>query len=284
MNAIKAKMQSNATFTYIESLWNDTLSLFSKISYNLTDESKNLYMSHILLQFAMHFYGQSAINNLYYSALNLLNGNENIALTYLQTAINSNMKDLFRYTRMGETGIWRGFYYGAHLSDFQRARTMLRGLCQLLSKMDMNSCILPIRPEDYYSFTWYQLPKAHNYPLFHYNASVNIGVYVRMFCLNTGNEINNNDVTNCCINNANGGIFWMNNEERKCGSQGAWIKINVIEYTTDGSIPNVNTQTYVINNDFMVDITKTTLITARCQYFNNTMDPQIADSYFELQT
>eukprot|EP01084_Bolivina_argentea_P059098 107867_1 len=291
VNTIKTKMQSNETFIYIESLFNDSLSLFNKIKLNLTDESRYLYINHILLQFSMHYYGQSVINNIYYSSLNLLNGNHQIALNYLKIAINSNMQQLFMYTRMSEIGVWRGFYYGARLSDFQRARTMLRSLYQLITTMDMNGCSLPIRPWEYYSFTWYQLPYSNNYPLFHYNKTIHIDTRPRIFCLNTGNEINNNNATNCCINNANGGIFWINNQQRKCNGQGAWVKINVlnwnickyIKYTMDGTNPNINTKTYVVNNAFMVNITKTTLIKASCQYFNDIMDPQITESYFELQ-
>ena len=169
---------------------------------------------------------------------------------------------------------------------------MLRNLYKLIVTMDVSGCSLPVRPFMYYSFTWYQLPMANNYPLFHYNASVHIDTVARIFCLNTGNEINNDDSSNCCINNAEGGIFWMNNQQRKCGDQGAYVKINVlnwneckyVKYTTDGSTPDVNTKTYVVNNDFMVNVTKTTLLRASCQYFNDTMDPQITDAYFELQS
>ena len=155
--------------------------------------------------------------------------------------------------------------------------------------MDMNECLLPVRPFEYYSFTWYQLPYYNNYPLFHYNASVHIDTYPRMFCLNTGNEINNNNVPNCCINNATGGIFWMNNSQRKCGNQGAWVKINVINwnackyirYTTDGSIPNANSKS-LTNGNWMINVTSSTLLRASCQYYNSSMDPQISESYFEL--
>ena len=120
VSAIKQTMQSNATFMYIESLFNDSLALFNKISSSLTDESRNLYINHILLQFGMQYYGQSVINDIYYSALNLLNGNKQLAASYLRTAIDSNMQQIFQYTRMSEIGVWRGFYYGARLSDFQR--------------------------------------------------------------------------------------------------------------------------------------------------------------------
>ena len=288
---IKGSMIPNATFVAVEQLYMDALSLFNKISANLTQESQNLYISHILLQFSYHYYGQSVINNLYYSALNKENGNQQTAVNYLKTAINSNMQEIFRYTRMSETGIWRGLYYGARLSDFQRARTMLRNLYKMMNTMEYNQCSLPIRPFMYYSFTWYQLPFYNNYPLFHYNSSVHIDTFPRIFCLNTGNEINNKNITNCCINNADGAIFWMNNNDRKCGGEGAWVKINVINwtackyirYTTDGSIPNENTSTYVTNNNWMINVTKTTMLRASCQYYNGSMDPQISDSYFQLQ-
>ena len=88
----------------------------------------------------------------------------------------------------------------------------------------------------------------------------------------------------------------MNNKDRGCGTEGAWVKINVINwdetnngckyirYTTDGSIPNENTSTYVVNNKFMINVTKTTMLRASCQYYNGSMDPQISDSYFALQS
>lgn len=291
IDGIRKETQSAATNAYVEQLFNDALSLYNKIETNLTQESKELYINHILLQFSMHYYGQSVLNNILLSAEALYNGNKTGALKYVDTAINNDMQEIFKYSRMSEVGIWRGLYYGARLSDYQRARTRLRNLYQLLNTMDMNMCLLPTRPFMYYSFTWYQLPYYNNYPLFHYNASVHIDTFPRIFCLNTGNEINNNDTTNCCINNAEGGIFWMNNKDRGCGTEGAWVKINVINwnqckyvrYTTDGSIPNANTQTYVQNNDFMINVTKTTMLRASCQYFDGSMDPQISDSYFELQ-
>eukprot|EP01084_Bolivina_argentea_P069686 126745_1 len=96
------------------------------------------------------------------------------------------MAEIFSYSRQSEYGVWRGLYYGSRLSDFQRARTNLRALYQLVSSMNMSSCQLPVRPFEYYSFTWYQLPHSNNYPLFHYNSSVHIDTYPRMFCLNTG--------------------------------------------------------------------------------------------------
>ena len=203
-------------------------------------------------------------------------------MNYINLAMD-NMQQIFKYCRKSEQyNNWKGLYYNSLLSDFQRSRTFIRKLRGLIEN-GYNSCQLPVRHYSYYSWYNYQKPYADNYPLLHYNQSYHMNTYIRIYCINTGNQINNLNITNCCINNANGGIF---NIDNNCN---AMIQLNVlkwdickyIRYTLDGSIPNENSM-FVTQNKNVINVTKSTTVQARCQYNNTQLDPQITTTYFEL--
>eukprot|EP01083_Nonionella_stella_P012053 34228_1 len=269
------RMQSNQTMQYITDLYKDT------IAFNTTDltvESVALFEDHVLLQQSYHYFGQLAVNNIYYAAVHYPS---DASLDYVVAALD-NMQNIFKATRKSEQhNNWRGLHYNARLSDFQRARSYVKRLHGLVENGD--SCELPVRPFKYYAHTWYQLPHKVNYPLFYYNESYHMNTFVRVFCINTGNQINNNNITNCCINNANGGTFINTNG---CN---AIIQLNVlrwdickyVRYTLDRSVPNINSA-YVMQNKNVLNITKSVMLQARCQYFDDKLDPQVTTANFML--
>ena len=293
VNNIKKYIQPNTTIEYINSLFTDSMQLYyNQILGNLSLQSIQLFEEHVLLQQSYHYYGQKAINNICYAASNDVTNNVNIntALKYLDDALD-NLQSIFKWARKVEQyNGWRGLYYNARLSDFQRARSYVKKLSNLIengynynynSNSNSKSCQLPVRPFKYYSFTWYQLPQKDNYPFFYYNQSFHLNTYIRMYCINTGSQIDNINVTNCCINNVNGGVFSISNG---CN---AMIELNVlrwdickyIRYTLDETIPNQMSLSVMQNNN-VINITQSTVVQARCQYFNGELDSQITTATF----
>lgn len=282
-------VQSNATVEYIINLFEDSTLLYNKIRNNLTEESQNLFETHILLQHSIHYYSNLIINDIYNSALNYYYLNYQTSFNIIVDSMNK-FQDLFGYFRNAEKNIFRGFYQASAISDFQAVRFNLRRLYILVN--NSKHCTLPTRPYTYYAFTWYQLPYHDNYPMIYFNKSSHLSSYVRIACINTGSEINNNNSSNqCCINNYKGGIFHVNtnnnNNNINC-LNGAMVKFNVtdwtlcpyIRYTKDGSIPNQNS-ILITNITNILNITQNTTLNARCQYLNKSLDTQITQTFYQ---
>eukprot|EP01084_Bolivina_argentea_P223202 377683_1 len=284
LNKISWQLRDNQTMQYLSKLYSDSMTLYTNdIISNLSQESIHLYETHILLQQSLQYHGNLAIYNIYYAALNYQMNNMNISLNFVKSALN-NMQTIFKYCRKSEQyNNWKGLYYNSLLSDFQRSRSMIKRLKSLVQN-GYKSCLLPTRPYTYYTWYNYQYPQRDNYPLFHYDSSCHFNTYIRIYCINTGNEINNNEsITNCCINNVNGGMFTTTNG---CNAMVEftvlkWNQCKAILYTLNGLIPTQNNSQSMVKNNRVINITKSTHIQARCQYLDATLDSQITSAYFQ---
>ncbi len=285
LQQINSTIQSNDTIEYIINLYKDSQNLLNKIGNNLTTESLSLYQTHILLQQSIHYYCNLIMQNTYLSAVAYYKLNYNLAFQYIETNYNYFQQMFSNFRQFGETNQWRGFYLHSRIADFQAIRANYRRLYVLVNQT--KHCELPTRPYEYYDFTWYQCPFEDNYPLINLNKSAHLSSFIRVYCINTGSEINNINATNhCCMNNANGGIFHIDNDQ--C-TKGAQVKLNVtnwnlcptIRYTIDGSQPNGNSLS-IIKSDNVINVLKTTPINAVCQYQNKSLDLQITETLFEL--
>ena len=230
INNIKKYIQPNTTIEYIISLFTDSMQLYyNQILGNSSLQSIQLFEQHVLSQQSYHYYGQKVTNNICYAASNDVTNNVNIdtAVKFLHDALDS-LQSIFKWARKIEQyNRWIGLYYNARFSDFQPARSYVKKLSNLIENgynynYNSKSCQLPVRPFKYYSFTWYQLPQKLNYPFFYYNQSFHSTTYIHAYCINTGSQIDNIDVTNCCKNNVNGGVFLISNG---CN---AMIELNVL--------------------------------------------------------
>ena len=275
----------NATMKYIVDLYQDSQNLFAKISDNLTEESRSLFEVHILLQQSIHYYGTQIMYNNYYSAQAYNKLNYKLAFQLIQTNFDY-WQQLFKNFRIyGERNQWKGFYLHSRIADYQALRASFRVLYVLVN--NTKHCELPTRPYHYYMFTWYQLPYHDNYPVINFNKSSHLSSYIRIYCINTGSEINNINATNhCCMNNANGGTFHIDNNQCKNGAE---IKFNVtdwnlcptIRYTNDKTIPNQNSMS-IVQTQNIINVKQSTYINARCQYQNKSLDDQITETFFQL--
>eukprot|EP01083_Nonionella_stella_P065135 170403_1 len=281
---IKAKMQSNATIAYIEDLWNNTQVLLHKIENNLTPTSKHFFYQNIVLQQAYHYYGQLIINNVYYSAQAMCSAQDVVsALHYVDTALN-HFNQIFKYQHMSESNKWRGLFNNAMLTDFHSVRTNLRRIKMILN--NVNTCFLPIRNNGFYSWYNYQNAYHDNFPYIHHNKSYHLSTYVRINCNNSGSQIDNNKgVVNCCVNNVNGGYFFVNDQ---CSNGGSiqmevidWNKCKCVRYTRNGTKPNQNSNKLLSNTE-TIYVTQTTNIQASCQYYDESMDPQVTNVTYTL--
>eukprot|EP01083_Nonionella_stella_P090915 254104_1 len=285
LQAMKATLQSDEVVAYISDLYQDSSNLLQKTSDSWTDESRLLYESHILLQQSIHYYANHIMKDTYLSAVAYNALDYAKAYQYIERSYGYFQEMFGNFRRFGETDRWRGFYLHSRIADFQAIRANYRRLYVLVN--NSKHCELPTRPYEYYDFTWYQLPFHDNYPLMYLNKSAHLSSLVRVYCVNTGSEINNaNDASHCCMNNANGAIFHVNAE---CKT-GAKVKFNVtdwelcpiIRYTTDGSEPDPDYSLDVLRTNNVIDVVKSTEIHAVCQYQNKSLDQQVTKAFFKL--
>merc|ERR1712176_415049 len=126
-------LRSDETIQYIADLFDDSMNLYNKIKENLTDESRSLFGTHILLQQSIHYHCNLILQNTYLSAVAYNALNYELASKYVQSSYDHFGKMFADFRNYGEQNQFRGFYLHSRIADFQACRANYRRLYVLVN-------------------------------------------------------------------------------------------------------------------------------------------------------
>jgi hypothetical protein len=233
------------------------------------------YTSQIITQFSFHLYAAQSLVSCRDALVSANNKDWNSARTSGQASLasaNSALASLRNGESASAPEIWRGWYNGDYLSNFQGGRDQI---VQLVSALNAPGESQPLPATDFTNL-WYQWdqiwehdPKvAAAYPLSQrFDPNVAFGRMVRTNCV-----FSDVDAGNCETNptgglwkkNANVGVTLQILSSQTIGSGDNFS----IRYTLDGSTPNAQSPAY--SSAIKVDAVGTDTVTISAAPFDST--------------